>query len=156
MKVAYTNSYVYVRQAFTAVEIVIVVVLIGILATLAIPAFHKVHLNSRAAVIVNDFRIFADAFNRYNFEHGAWPPADWVQGAQPAGMSPYMPHSWTKNADAGGYYAFDFIDGFPTVILQKNGLERELLERVEKLMDDGDPANGQIHGNTVSLDFRIE
>lgn len=38
------------RRAFTLVEIMIVVVIIGLLAAMAIPAFEKVRQNSRSAV----------------------------------------------------------------------------------------------------------
>ena len=51
----------------------IVVVIIGLLAALAIPAFQRVQRASQNARIINDFRVFSQAFEIYNSQNGAWP-----------------------------------------------------------------------------------
>jgi len=139
------------RKGFTLIEIMIVVVIIGLLATVAIPAFRKVQLNSRASIIANDFRIFAEALNRYNLQEGAWPADHWVAGAMPSGMDGIMPTAWIRQPVAGGYYAFEQADGKANVILVKNGLKREIIDRIEEIMDDGDQGSGLIQGNSNSV-----
>ena len=59
------------RQAFTLVEIMIVVALIGLLAALAIPSFIKVRKQSQGKRIVNDARIIDAAINTWALEAGA-------------------------------------------------------------------------------------
>ena len=58
------------RQAFTLVEIMIIVALIGLLAALAVPSFIKVRKQSQGKRIVNDARIIDGAINAWAMETG--------------------------------------------------------------------------------------
>ena len=58
------------KKGFTLVEIMIVVVIIGLLAAMAIPAFQKVRENSIRGTIRNDARQLASAAQQYMMEHG--------------------------------------------------------------------------------------
>ena len=49
------------RKGFTLVEIMIVVVIIGLLAAMAIPAFAKVRQQSRLKAVLNNVRQIANA-----------------------------------------------------------------------------------------------
>jgi type II secretory pathway pseudopilin PulG len=56
------------QQAFTLVEIMIIVALIGLLAAFAIPSFIKVRKQSQGKRIVNDARIIDAAINAWALE----------------------------------------------------------------------------------------
>ena len=56
------------KKGFTLVEIMIVVVIIGLLAALAIPAFSKVRENAIKATLANDARQISSAANQYFLE----------------------------------------------------------------------------------------
>jgi type II secretory pathway pseudopilin PulG len=58
------------RQAFTLVEIMIIVALIGLLATLMIPSFIKVRKQSQGKRIINDARIIDGAVDAWTLETG--------------------------------------------------------------------------------------
>ena len=58
------------KQGFTLVEIMIVVVIIGLLAAMAIPAFQKVRQSSQDKAILNNARQLSAAADQYYLENG--------------------------------------------------------------------------------------
>ena len=57
------------KKGFTLVEIMIVVVIIGLLAALAVPAFQKVRENAIGSTLANDARQLSSAANQYFLEN---------------------------------------------------------------------------------------
>ena len=62
-----TNSS---TKGFTLVEIMIVVVIIGLLAAMAIPAFQKVRTNSQDKAVLNNARQLSAGADQYYLENG--------------------------------------------------------------------------------------
>jgi type IV pilus assembly protein PilA len=58
------------QKGFTLVEIMIVVVIIGLLAAMAIPAFQKVRQSSQDKAVLNNARQLAAAADQYFLENG--------------------------------------------------------------------------------------
>lgn len=58
------------RKGFTLVEIMIVVVIIGLLAAMAIPAFQRVRQNSRKSSVENLVRQVSGGADQYMLENG--------------------------------------------------------------------------------------
>lgn len=57
-------------KGFTLVEIMIVVVIIGLLAAMAIPAFQKVRSSSQDKAVLNNLRQLGSAADQYFLENG--------------------------------------------------------------------------------------
>lgn len=57
-------------KGFTLVEIMIVVVIIGLLAAMAIPAFQKVRASSQDKAVLNNARQLSGGADQYFIEYG--------------------------------------------------------------------------------------
>ena len=74
------------QNGFTLVEIMIVVVIIGLLASMAIPAFQKVRINSQDKAVLNNARQLSGASDQYYLENGV----------SRCGLRPLGPTSYIK------------------------------------------------------------
>lgn len=74
------------RAAFTLVEIMIVVVIIGLLASLALPAWQKIRSASQDKAVINNARQLAAAADQYFLESGG----DHAAFASLVGASSYV------------------------------------------------------------------
>ena len=81
------------KAAFTLVEIMIVVAIIGLLAALAIPGFVKARKQSQGRRILNDARQMEAAVDQWALENGK-KDGDTVDTAAAA---TYMKTAWTAN-----------------------------------------------------------
>lgn len=142
-----TTSPAYpARSGFTLVEIMIVVVIIGLLAAMAIPAFKKVRNNSYASRLANDFRVFAGAFEIHALEVGIWP-GDGQGNNLPASAEPYFEGTaWYQTPPNGGYWDWEVnrLGFVASVGLTEgdNGLDPAVYERIDDILDDGDLSTG--------------
>lgn len=154
-------------RAFTLVEIMVVVVIIGLLAAAALPAYRLITLRSRAASVVNDLRTFSTVFITYSLQNGRYPD-DGDPQVVPPQVAGQLPGNFSQRTPIGGVYKWNFdvpADGVPAkaaIIIQAvsgNALLDDLdqLETVDKQIDDGNLATGNLQlGSTNSLVFIIE
>lgn len=82
------NEY---QQAFTLVELMVVTVVIGFLAALAIPAFNQVRMTSQAKTCVNNLRQIVSAKDQYFLENGEQPTVKLTTLIDPDGYIRAMP-----------------------------------------------------------------
>ena len=138
------------KRGFTLIEIMIVVTIIGLLATMANVVFTRINLRARASVFANDCRAFSEAFLHYAQETGDFP-ADGGPHFVPPVMTAYLNRTqWMRVTPFGGNYDWDNIDSWanfpqrPRAAISVSGCTMTIpqLQQVDRWLDDGNIATG--------------
>ena len=106
------------HKGFTLVEIMIVVVIIGLLAAMAIPAFAKVRQQSRIKAVLNNVRQLANAAQSYMMEKSATQAG--YTDLVGTGTDFYL-HNMTPVVDED-YTGVSFVNGQSQVVLTSASL----------------------------------
>ncbi len=133
------------RRAFTLVEIMVVVVIIGLLASIAIAAFSRVREKTENSTVANDLRTFTAAFEQYSLEIGSWPP-DGSAGVVPTGMEDRINGSaWRRGTPGAGRFDWERGTFGVTAAISLFGCNftDTRLAQVDALIDDGDVNTGR-------------
>ena len=93
------------KAAFTLVEIMIVVAIIGLLAALAVPGFVKARKQSQGRRIVNDARQQDAAIDQWALENGKTDGAT-IDYTSPTGAVTYLKTVWKSYDLLGGTYSY--------------------------------------------------
>src|ERR1035437_3753466 len=95
------------RSAFTLVEIMIVVAIIGLLAALAIPGFVKARKQSQGRRILNDARQMDAAIDQWALEFGKTDGATVDTSA--SGAASYLKTGWKANDILGNAFTLNGV-----------------------------------------------
>ena len=104
------------NKGFTLVEIMIVVVIIGLLAAMAIPAFNKVRETAQNKTITNNLRQLASAAEQYFLEEGETAAAS----SDIIGTDKYVKAMPTAVAGESYTGLFNIEAGFPELSVSKS------------------------------------
>ncbi len=122
----------------------IAIVIIGMLATMVIAAFHHVRQQTQNSLILNGFRQFKSAFTTYEMENGSWP-ADVTEGILPDEMEGYISSAKFEDpTPVGGTWdweqnVFGIIAG---ISLRNANVTDEQMKNVDEMLDDGNLNSG--------------
>lgn len=136
-------------HGFTLVEIMIVVVIIGLLAAIAIPAFQRIKARSRVSSFTNDLRIASQAFETFAMENGTWPPDG--TSSIPNTMDGYLSlEKFNETTPLGGQWDWDFGQFGVTAGLSVRGptANTATMTLVDASIDDGDLSTGNFRSRS--------
>jgi type IV pilus assembly protein PilA len=102
-------------KGFTLVEFMIVVVIMGLLCAMAIPAFQKVRQTTQDKAVLNNARLLSAAADQYFLEHGV----STVTQALLVGPTSYVK---SLNTVAGETYPANFTQGVTITVSGISGV----------------------------------
>jgi prepilin-type N-terminal cleavage/methylation domain-containing protein len=150
------SSAVHRRAAFTIVEIMIAVVIIGLLAMLAIPAITRTQRVAKNNRFISDLRVFVQSFETFALENGTWPPNS-GSGVVPAGMNGAVSTKWTAQNSLGGRWNWDRdlnVDaGISTTNVSASDVQ---MTAIDAKIDDGNLATGNFRKFDTRFTFILE
>ena len=130
---------------FTLVEIMIAVLIIGLLATLSLPAFRRSRIAAQSNRFVSDLRTFSHAFENFSLQTGNWPAAA-ASGVVPTDMEEDIKVTvWrVPQNSVGGQWAWDRNDYGMAAGISVTGVTvpDQQMERIDARIDDGDLTTG--------------
>ncbi len=111
------------KSAFTLIELLIVVAIIGILAAIAVPNFMQANIRAMVARTQADMKNCATAIEQYALDYGSYPyynhPLDEISALSGATVT-YLPVSMTTPI---AYLSQIPVDPFPPKVLEGSGGE---------------------------------
>lgn len=140
----------------------VVVVIIGLLAAMGMPAYRHITMRAKSTAVENDLKTFSTALITYSLQNGKWP-ADEVAHVIPAEMVGALPPGFKIKTPIGGYYKWCF-DSNPGGVVAKAAImieddatfpvsdDQDLRLMLDKQIDDGNLTTGNVQvgfGNSL-------
>ena len=150
------------RKAFTLVEVLVVVVVIGVLAAMVVPKFANAQADARVAATAEDLRLMEVAIGMYYTKTGKYP-ADIYYKLMPIGLAPYFKtdNPFAKPVPIGGMYDYEGTPGWSPVqiSIRPDGAiahtDADALE-LDEFIDDGNLSTGSLRRDGTRTYFIIE
>lgn len=146
-------------MAFTLVEIMVVVLIIGLLAALGMFSYTRARESAQNNAFIGNIRVFQQAFILYALDHKGQYPADVTPAVVPAGMDQYFkPSLWTSITPVGGKWDWDngqFGIKAGVSVYQPTAKVNQMKE-IDRILDDGDLATGNLRRRSSGYIYIIE
>jgi len=144
-------------RGFTLIEILMVIAIIGILSTIAIPHYMDYQLRAKAVRLTTEVKAAAQAFRTYKIENNTYP-ADRTPGVTPPEISLLIGNFFSTTPPIGGQWDWDYQQfGITAGISVYNPpLSTEELQTVDRVIDDNNLFTGTFRRRTSGYIYVIE
>lgn len=138
------------RSAFTLVEIIVVVIVIGILAAIAAPKFVGAQVDTELASTAEDLRAIEYAVSMYYAKHGSYPrDVNRSKAVSVLGEFFKTENPFQKIAPIGGVYDYEGPPNWSPVQIsirseRRGSHSRERAQQLDEYMDNGDLSTGSV------------
>ncbi len=143
---------------FTLTEIMIVVMVIAMLASIALPNFFRAQVRARNLIFATSIKKASEGFEMYAWEHRGYP-ANSQPGVIPLGMDEYLQGmGWTEATPLGGKWNWDKnIQGYKAGIgvYQPTATDEQFL-MIDEMIDDGDLSTGYFRARAGGYVYILE
>ncbi len=138
------------RFAFTLVEMLVVVVVIGILAAMVTPKFLQAKEEASIAATSEDLQAIVNALSMYISKHGSYP-RDVNRMQVVSALTPYFKseNPFAKPAPMGGVYDYEGPPNWnpPQISIRKNNGNNytdNMALKLDEYIDNGDLRTGKL------------
>lgn len=150
------------RQAFTLVEIIVVVVVLGILAAIAVPKFVGARTETAVAAVAEDLKAFETALDMYTASNASYP-AEVAQSTSVPELAEYLKNdaAFTKTCPIGGVYDYDAPAGSNPAYVSIHSVTGNTFSTADMLaldthFDDGSLSTGRFRSvSSTHVRFQI-
>ncbi len=137
------------NDGFSLVELMVVIGIIGVLATIAIPAFATYRDKATLRRVASDLVTFGEAFELYMIDRGCYPPDSHDEAPNHLINGYEMEKSlsvqaWLQTPPWGGFYNWEGPNGYPYAGISLFGTTADdtVMTSLDQMMDDGDLNTG--------------
>ena len=138
------------RAGFTHVELLVVMIIIGLLAGIALLKYVDLRATARTAALTGDFRSVTVAALNYYADTEQWPPEAGA-GMVPTGLGPYLPGGLNGTFTRPEYvldYDNQSVAGTPLISIAVTTADPRLLAKMISTFASRAPF--YVNGGTVS------
>lgn len=132
-------------RGFTLMEVLVVVVLLGLLASIVIGAFKNSEREAASTVFAHDVRAAVSAFHAYWLQNGGTFPADRGPGITPPEITNYLGRmTWSEDTAIGGKWDWDQGVYGVSAAMSVSQPDRTPVEmaKIDAIIDDGNLLTG--------------
>ena len=138
------------RKAFTLIEIIVIVIVVGILAAVAAPKFVGAQQESEITATAEDLRAIENAVSMYYAKNGSYPrDVNRTQAVTVLGEYFKTENPFNKLAPIGGIYDYEGPPNWNPVQISirsetRSNHSQEKAQELDEYMDNGDLNTGSI------------